>query len=130
MRLLVCKFTVLVIRNDLLGSRYEFLDFRIRICYVFFKAYLDILIKKQHLIINQKEEFTNFFPFSISHYSPESSGLKFRNIILVYLLLLAVSGTIISDPGPGKSSGFDRIRIYNTANICETTFLSYAYHFV
>ena len=73
---------------------------------------------------NKKEESINYLPFSILHYtvlqydSPESSGLKIMNNILIYLLFHSC-WIRNNNPVPEKSSGSDRIwiRIHNTAFI-------------
>ena len=75
------------------GSSYELLEFRIRILPI----KLSIFGNYKKLIINQNEESTvpttgPYLPFSTSHYkvlqnySPESSGIKIRNKIFIYLL--------------------------------------------
>ena len=64
------------------GSSYEFLEFRFRI--------LPILFMDIWKIIKENTLKSNYFPFSISHYtqsySLESSGLKPISKILIYLL--------------------------------------------
>ena len=55
------------------GSSYEFLEFRIRI-QMQIRIQPKLLkqiwkLLKKHLKIKQKEEFTNYLPFSISYYS-------------------------------------------------------------
>ena len=61
-------------------------------------------------------------PLSIQYYCPIVKSVQNSHFYLYALSLLAGfgSGTIIPDPGPGKSSGYMRIRIHNTGLKCTS----------
>ena len=68
-------------------------------------------------------QLSDIFYFTLQSYSahsPEITGLKLE-LKFFYLLFLAVSGSGIINPDPGKSSGSNRIRIQDTAfmNTCS-----------
>ena len=92
------------------GSSFEFSEFRIRINADqdpthtgINEVYLEII--KKHLNFNQKEEFINYLPLSISYYSPTVQTVQNSQFYISALSLFAGSrsGTII--PDPDKSSG-------------------------
>ena len=80
-------YAVLWIRNDLFQVRLRILNVPDPDATHVILANLDI-IKKNHYIIDQREESTgtNDLPFSISHYRPTVQNSQ-RNKILSYLLL-------------------------------------------
>ena len=90
------------------GSSYYFSEFRIRIQTSWFKQSW----RKKHLKFNQKDELTNYLPFSIAYYShtvhtvQNSQVLNYKwSFFLSVLSFFAESGTKIPDTVPGKSSG-------------------------
>ena len=105
-------YPVLWIRNDV---------FWIRIQPMFFKQIFKLL--KKHFNIQQKEESTNYLPFSISLYSPtvlqsRINGLKLKLNLSALSFLPDPEQTILDQ---GKSSG--RIRLDPDPQHCFITSL-------
>ena len=98
------------------GSSYEFLEFLLRILPILFKH-----IWRRKKIKNQKEESSNYLPFSFSPYSPdstywnpESSGHQIISKILIYTIccvILVGSGKSLDSTGPGSTT-LDKSRKY------------------
>ena len=102
---------MLWIRNDLFRIQLRFLEFR------------NLEIIKNTLKVIKKKNLSTiclflFYTTVLQYDSPESSGLKIMNNILIYLLFHSC-WIRNNNPVPGKSSGSDRIWIWihNTAFI-------------
>ena len=83
---------VLWIRNDKSGSSYDILEFQIQTLPILFRNNRNYWEKK--IKFNQKEETTNYKPFSSSHgstvqctlYSTEFTHLKLEEFFFIHLL--------------------------------------------
>ena len=89
------------------GSSYKFFEFWIKILPVISRF---VNYFKKHLIINYKEETTNYLPFYILHYSTVLQSRihrsKIRNKILIYLLF-HFAGFVTNNSGARKNFQVD-----------------------
>ena len=87
-----------------------------------------------------KKKSFNYLPFYISYYSPTVQNKQspelteklhfYLPVSALSYLAGSVSGTIIPDPDPCKSSGSMRIRILNTGYKSQLKTANYLYFFI
>ena len=109
-------------------SGYKFWEFRIRTRILpmlrVFQNIWNFFFK--HLIINQKEEYTYYLSFYISHfspiqyYTPESNCLQLEIIFFIYLLSLGRIGEKVQDPIRSGSKALLPTTGQNKKNIRNT----------